>query len=72
MIEEVKMVEQFRFPKSKKCRMRKKWAKNPDNYRVTGLFIRCLGISADDAARHPLMSAILRKELDVACKKMFI
>ena len=34
--------EQFRFPRSKRCRIRKKWRKDPRNWRTVGNIVRGL------------------------------
>lgn len=54
--------EQFRFPRSKKSRMRKKWRKNPRNWREVDCRndIYFIGGRRDTAFVHPLgMAAVL-------------
>ena len=59
IIEDPRLVDQFRFPKSKKRRIREKWAKKPFNFKPskhiykTGHFL----------IAHPTIAAVLRREL---------
>lgn len=46
------MVEQFRFPKSKKRRIRNKWAKRPENWRP----MRRAMIMGDMVLMHPSLA----------------
>ena len=60
IIESTRLVEQFRFPRTKKRRIRKKWAKRSQNYRPSR---RCF---VDERLRviyaHPVFVAELRKQ----------
>lgn len=47
------MVEQFRFPKTKKRRIRNKWAKRPENWRP----MRRAMIMGDMVLVHPSLAA---------------
>lgn len=54
------VVEQFRFPRTKKRRIRNKWAKRPVNFRPARRFY-----ATNDAIYvHPVMWERLRKQID--------
>ena len=53
------LVEQYRFPRTKKRRIRNKWAKRPINFRPS----RKIYQSANGIYVHPIMMAALRNTL---------
>lgn len=59
IIESRFLLEQFRIPKSKKRRIRRKWAMRPENFRPN---IRSGYIFEGAFVCHPKMAEILRKE----------
>ena len=61
IIESLEMVDQHRMPKSKKKRIRKKWAKRPTNFRASDKIavLRETGVYIC----HPIIARKLRKEV---------
>lgn len=59
IIESINCVEQFRFPRSKKKRIRAKWAKRPANFRPA----RRAYLMGDKLICHPQFAAKLRRSL---------
>lgn len=59
IIENDLMLDQFRFPKSRKKRIRMKWAKRNENWRPSRKFLMFRG----QLICHPVMAALLRKNL---------
>jgi hypothetical protein len=62
IIENTNCVEQFRFPKSRKKRIRAKWAKRTENFRPSR---RALQLG-DKLICHPILARRLRAEIEVA------
>jgi hypothetical protein len=60
IIESTAMIEQFRFPKSRKKRIRKKWAKRPQNWRPD---LKKTYVMGDTVICHPILAAKLRAHL---------
>lgn len=59
IIESTNIVEQFRFPRTKKRRIRNKWAKRPENQRPASKAV----LMGDAFVCHPFFAARLRKEI---------
>lgn len=60
IIESEYLLEQFRFPRSRKKRIRNKWAKRPENFRPSVKAVYQMG---DTIICHPKMAALIRKTL---------
>ena len=60
IIESENLVEQFRFPRTKKRRIRNKWAKRSYNFRPAR---HALQMGADTLICHPTLAAKLRRQL---------
>lgn len=60
ILESAAMVEQFRFPKSKGRRIRKKWSRNKINWRPMQHFLR---YGDDYVICHPTLAARLRRTM---------
>jgi hypothetical protein len=58
------MREQVHFPRSKKRRIRKKWAKRPANWKVTVTPLECYMQVGGVIYMHPVVLERLRRELD--------
>ena len=63
LIETPNMVEQFRFPKTKKKRILKKWAKRSQNWRPSKQVF--LLEKENTLICHPIMASLVKKELMV-------
>lgn len=61
IIENPKLVIQFRFPRSKKKRIRKKWSKNPLNFKPD----EHVYISHDRCLAHPLIARLIMEHKDI-------
>lgn len=57
IVESLNMVEQFRFPKSRKKRIRKKWSKRLENWRP----MRTAYVYENTVICHPKLAAALRE-----------
>ena len=66
IIEDPRMLDQFRFPKSKKRRIRKKWAKVPTNFKPSKKVAMFGGVTI----AHPQTAAYLRRETQTANHQM--
>ncbi len=62
IIESNLLVEQYRFPKSKKKRIRVKWAKRPANWRPD---IKRAYQMGDAIICHPIMAQQIRRQLSL-------
>lgn len=60
IIENGNLIEQFRFPKSKKKRIRNKWEKRPENFRPD---LKKCYVMGNDIICHPILAAKLREEM---------
>lgn len=61
IIESPFMVEQFRFPKSRKKRIRNKWAKRPENWRPN---LKTTYIIGNNIFAHPVLAQKLREKIN--------
>jgi len=63
IIEDPRLTEQFRFPKSKKKRIRKKWAARPGNHRPSQhIYIAAIGGYGKTIVCHPAVAARLKNQ----------
>ncbi len=60
ILESTSVVEQFRFPRSRKQRIRAKWAKRPENFRPD---LKRGYMMGDTFICHPIFAAQLRLQL---------
>ncbi len=61
IFENAHLTEQFRFPRTKKRRIRKKWANRPENRRP--IVDRAYQFPNGDLVCHPIFAAQLRQHL---------
>lgn len=60
IIESPYITEQFRFPRTKKRRIRNKWSKRPENWRPS----RRAYLTGDTLYVHPKMATLIRAQMD--------